>query len=54
MSGLLAVPVMLTAAIAPGAGSAMASWLGGYPAVFVVLGAIGVLAAALSTASVPR
>ncbi|MDX8149922.1 MFS transporter, partial [Lentzea sp. BCCO 10_0061] len=54
LSGLLAVPVMLTAAIAPWAGSAMASWLGGYPAVFVVLGAIGVLAAALSTASVPR
>jgi hypothetical protein len=28
--------------------------LGGFPAVFVVLGAIGVLAAVLSTASVPR
>ncbi|NKE57081.1 MFS transporter [Lentzea sp. PSKA42] len=54
LSGLLAVPVTLTAAIAPWAGSAMASWLGGYPAVFVVLGAIGVLAAALSTAGVPR
>ncbi|MFS8099349.1 MFS transporter [Lentzea alba] len=54
LNGLLIAPVMLTAAIAPWAGSAMAAWLGGYPAVFVVLGAIGVLAAALSIASVPR
>ncbi|WP_346131079.1 MFS transporter [Lentzea roselyniae] len=54
LSGLLAVPVTLTAAIAPWAGSAMASWFGGYPAVFIVLGAIGVLAAGLSAASVPR
>lgn len=53
LNGLLTAPVMLTAAIAPWAGSAMAAWLGGYPAVFVVLGAIGVLAAALSTATVP-
>ncbi|WP_439658577.1 MFS transporter [Lentzea sp. HUAS TT2] len=54
LNGLLTAPVMLTAAIAPWAGSAMAAWLGGYPAVFVVLGLVGVLAAALSTASVPR
>lgn len=54
LNGLLTAPVMLTAAVAPWAGSALAAWLGGYPAVFVVLGAIGVLAAALSTASVPR
>ncbi|RDI21478.1 MFS transporter [Lentzea flaviverrucosa] len=54
LNGLLTAPVMLTAAIAPWAGSAMAAWLGGYPAVFVVLGVIGVLAAGLSTASVPR
>ncbi|MFJ5985323.1 MFS transporter [Lentzea sp. NPDC092896] len=54
LNGLLTAPVMLTAAIAPWAGSALAAWLGGYPAVFVVLGAIGVLAAVLSTASVPR
>ncbi|GLY49917.1 MFS transporter [Lentzea sp. NBRC 102530] len=54
LSGLLAVPVMLSAAIAPWAGSALAGWLGGYPAVFVVLGIIGVVAAGLSTTSVPR
>jgi MFS family permease len=54
LNGLLTAPVMLTAAIAPWAGSVLAAWLDGYPAVFVVLGAIGVLAAALSTASVPR
>ncbi|GGM92760.1 MFS transporter [Lentzea pudingi] len=54
LNGLLTAPVMLTAAIAPWAGSALAAVLGGYPAVFVVLGVIGVLAAVLSTASVPR
>ncbi|WP_434444054.1 MFS transporter [Lentzea sp. E54] len=54
LNGLLTAPVMLTAAVAPWAGSALAAWLGGYPAVFVVLGVVGVLAAALSTASVPR
>ncbi|MGW6442789.1 MFS transporter [Lentzea sp. NPDC055074] len=54
LNGLLTAPVMLTAAIAPWAGSALAAVLGGYPAVFVVLGLIGVLAAVLSTASVPR
>ncbi|HEX7308485.1 MFS transporter [Lentzea sp.] len=54
LSGLLTVPVMLTAAIAPWAGSALAEWFGGYPAVFVVLGIVGVVAAGLSTASVPR
>ncbi|WP_053731504.1 MFS transporter [Nocardia sp. NRRL S-836] len=54
LNGMLTAPVMLTGAVAPWAGSALAAWLGGYPAVFVVLGAVGVLAAALSTASVPR
>ncbi len=54
LNGLLTAPVMLTAAISPWAGSALAAWLGGFPAVFVVLGAVGVLAAVLSTASVPR
>ena len=54
LSGLLAVPMTLTAAIAPWAGSVMAGWLGGYAAVFVVLGTVGLLAAALSTAGVPR
>ncbi|MGZ3145245.1 MFS transporter [Lentzea chajnantorensis] len=54
LNGLLTAPVMLTSAVAPWAGSALAAWLGGYAAVFVVLGVVGVLAAALSTASVPR
>lgn len=54
LNGLLIAPVMLTTAVAPWAGSVMAAWLGGYPAVFVVLGVIGVAAAGLSTASVPR
>jgi MFS family permease len=53
LSGLLAAPVTLAAAIAPWAGSALASWLGGYPAVFLVLAAAGVVAALLSTSSTP-
>ncbi|MFD4636056.1 MFS transporter [Lentzea sp. NPDC058436] len=54
LNGLLTAPIMVMSAIAPWAGSALAVALGGYPAVFAVLGAIGVLAAALSTAGVPR
>ena len=54
LNGLLTAPVMLTAAIAPWAGSALAAVLGGFPAVFIVLGLLGALAAVLSTASVPR
>jgi MFS family permease len=54
LSGLLAAPLTLTAAIAPWAGAAMAGWFGGYPAVFGALAGVGVLAAVVATASTPR
>lgn len=54
LSGVLAAPLMFAAAVAPWAGAAMATWLGGYPAVFGVLAAVGVLAALVALASTPK
>ncbi|MGQ0838186.1 MFS transporter [Actinokineospora sp.] len=54
LSGVLFAPVLLVSAVAPWVGSALSDVLGGYPAVFAVLAAIGAVAAALSTLTVPN
>jgi predicted MFS family arabinose efflux permease len=54
LSGLLSAPLTISAAIAPWAGAAVAGWLGGYPAVFGALAAVGVLAAVVAFASTPK
>jgi len=51
--GLLSAPVMLATALAPWAGAALADVLGGYPALFVVLAGVAVVAAACAVGSVP-
>ncbi|MGW4213712.1 MFS transporter [Lentzea sp. NPDC004789] len=48
LSGLIGVPITIAAAIAPWAGSAMATWFGGYAPGFLVLAAVGAVAALLS------
>ncbi|MFD1152300.1 MFS transporter [Saccharothrix hoggarensis] len=53
LSALVHAPFAVTAAIAPWAASALAGALGGYPAVFTVLAALGGLAAVVSLKSVP-
>jgi MFS family permease len=53
LNGLLSAPSTLAAALAPWAGAALAGPLGGYPSVFVALGMVGVLAAALATLASP-
>ncbi|QQQ73536.1 MFS transporter [Saccharothrix sp. 6-C] len=53
LSGILQAPLNVTAAVAPWAATALAGTLGGYPAVFTVLAALGVVAAAVSLKSVP-
>jgi MFS family permease len=53
LSGVLNAPMAVTAAIAPWAATAFAGALGGYPAVFVLLAVLGVVAAAASVKSVP-
>ena len=53
LNGLLSAPSTFAAALAPWAGAALAGPLGGYPALFLVLGLFGVLAAALSTLAGP-
>lgn len=54
LSGVLAAPVTIAGAIAPAAGAALATGLGGYPILFTALAAIATLAAVLAAASVPR
>lgn len=54
LGGILSAPVMLATALAPWAGAALADVLGGYPAVFVVLAAVALVAAGCAMGSVPR
>lgn len=55
LSGILSAPVMISTALGPFVGAALASWLGGYAAMFLVLGVAGTVAAALALATrVPR
>ncbi len=54
LGGLLAAPAMLATAVSPWAGSALAAVVGGYPAVFLGLAAVAVLAAAgVATTATP-
>lgn len=53
LSGLLAAPATIAAALAPVAGTALAATLGGYPALFAVLALISTVAAALALGGTP-
>ncbi|MFG2084803.1 MULTISPECIES: MFS transporter [unclassified Spirillospora] len=53
LSGILAAPVTIAAALAPFAGAALAAWLGGYPHMFLALTAAAVLAALLAAGTAP-
>lgn len=52
--GLLSAPLILTVALAPWVGSALADALGGYPTMFIVLGVLAAAAATLALASSPQ
>lgn len=54
LSGILSAPVMITTALGPFVGAALASALGGYGAMFVVLGGIAAVAAVLGAATGTR
>jgi MFS family permease len=54
LNGLLSAPALLTTAIAPWAGAALADLLGGYPPLFAVLAVLAVVAAALAAGTDPR
>jgi MFS family permease len=51
LSGILSAPVMLATALGPFIGAALASLLNGYAAMFLVLGGIAAVAAALAAAT---
>ena len=54
LNGIASAPVMVAVAVSPWAGSALAGPLGGYPQVFVLLGAAALLAAGLALGTVPQ
>jgi MFS family permease len=54
LNGLVSAPALAATAVAPWVGAALADALGGYPAVFWLLAALGAAAAALALGSVPR
>ena len=54
LSGILNAPVMIATAIGPFVGAALASILGGYAAMFVVLGAVAAVGALLAVAARPQ
>ena len=54
LTGVLSAPVTLTAALAPWIGATIAAALGGYAAMFWVMGGIGLAAATVALASVPH
>jgi MFS family permease len=53
LTGVLSAPATLTAALAPWIGAALAAGLGGYTAMFWVMGAVAVAAAVVGLWSVP-
>jgi MFS family permease len=54
LNGLFLAPATVATALAPWAGAALSEVMGGYPAVFVLLAALAVVAAALAMGTVPR
>ena len=54
LSGLLSAPIMITTALGPFVGAALASLLHGYAAMFLVLGGAAAVAAVLATATATR
>jgi len=53
LTGVLSAPITVATAMSPWIGAALASWLGGYASMFLVLGAFGAAAAVISLAGVP-
>lgn len=54
LSGILSAPISLTTALGPWIGAALASLLHGYAPMFLVLGAVGIAAALMGVATMPR
>ncbi|WP_327344409.1 MFS transporter [Streptomyces europaeiscabiei] len=54
LSGILGAPVTVASALAPFAGAALATEVGGYPQLFALLAAVSLLASALAAGSASR
>lgn len=54
LSGMLAAPITIAAALAPWIGAALAQRLGGYPSMFAILAVISLVAVGLLAGSTPQ
>ncbi|PRC48486.1 MFS transporter, partial [Mycobacterium sp. ITM-2017-0098] len=54
LSGILAAPIMISTAVGPFVGAALASILGGYAEMFIALGATAAAGALMAVATRPR
>lgn len=53
LNGIMSAPIVIAMAVAPWAGTVLADWTGSYSGAYIALGTLALLAAGLSTASVP-
>lgn len=54
LNGIMSASIVIAMAVAPWAGSLLAGWTGSYSGAYLVLGLLGLIAAALAAASLPR
>lgn len=53
LSGIMSAPIVITTALGPWAGSVLSMWSGSYANAYLILGAVGLVAAAIGGASIP-
>lgn len=53
LGGIMSAPIVIAMALGPWAGSVLSMWSGSYAHAYLILGAVGVVAAAVGAASIP-
>lgn len=53
LSGIVSAPIVIVMALGPWAGTVLSTWSGSYANAYLILGAVGVVAAAIGVASIP-
>ncbi len=54
LNGLMSAPIVIVMALAPWAGAVLSTWTGTYAHAYLVLGAIALVGAVISAATIPR
>ena len=53
LNGLMSAPIVIVMALAPWAGTVLSTWTGSYAHAYLVLGAIALVGAVISAATIP-